>query len=739
MDLMDPEEGNQVEEVALSIEETNKLRISLGLKPLNESKSNAKNNAAEVNFANERKRQQRIQERKALIEKLNRDANTKKLNAKLEGKGLGEASDEEGDSVSWAQKHKLALEKRKKKEAKLAMKRAKELDEMDANAAYTAADLAGIKVAHDLTDIKDTVLVLADKGVLAEDDDDILMSTELADADKAKENLERKKGKQAYKGYDDDQFDNPGGKVKLLSHYDDVIDGPVRQGGFVINAEGQVDAEPKEEDISQKLREGAVTLQYEKMQEIKDYYTAEEIASFNKPKKRKKKARHRQQEFDTEIDLAPQADVDNSKMDYEMGGRSNKDNKIEDVNFVDDDDLQEVLGRTRNAALKKKGPMVEAILNLKDDEVDTGTGGLVLSATSEFVNSLSLDVITKKKEAAETITVVVDTSKPLAQDNEDSGSEDGEQEQHEHEEDEIHEDHMDVDAEEAQNEDNSLKHTGAIEEEPLVATGLGATIKLLSKKGFIEHSTPEQREREEKQKKKLIWLAQQRTKEQLRELEKQQEKARNKAKGGKAGGYIDEWKLEEEQRNAERKRLKELEDKFKDYTPDVNIKYTDAHGNNLDAKEAFRYLSHKFHGKYSGKLKTEKRLKKKEDELKMKHILSTESPLGVGSSSEKPKTSAHVVLSVGNRGLLPNNVSFEEAKLLLNNSNNKKKKSKAQNDVVPTPVTKPFITEVVSADVSQAIPSAGREKVAFGLAVSMPKKRTADNAGFEDVVVAKKR
>ncbi len=34
----------------------------------------------------------------------------------------------------------------------------------------------------------------------------------------------------------------------------------------------------------------------------------------------------------------------------------------------------------------------------------------------------------------------------------------------------------------------------------------------------------------------------------------------------------------------------------------------------MNAKEAFRYLSHRFHGKGSGKKKTEKRMKKMEEE-----------------------------------------------------------------------------------------------------------------------------
>ena len=46
------------------------------------------------------------------------------------------------------------------------------------------------------------------------------------------------------------------------------------------------------------------------------------------------------------------------------------------------------------------------------------------------------------------------------------------------------------------------------------------------------------------------------------------------------------------------------------YRPDVNLEYVDETGRRMNEKEAFRFLSHRFHGKGSGKKKTEKRAKK---------------------------------------------------------------------------------------------------------------------------------
>ena len=48
----------------------------------------------------------------------------------------------------------------------------------------------------------------------------------------------------------------------------------------------------------------------------------------------------------------------------------------------------------------------------------------------------------------------------------------------------------------------------------------------------------------------------------------------------------------------------------------------------MTAKEAFRKLSHKFHGKKSGPKKQEKRLKKRKEEIERKKISQIDTPLG---------------------------------------------------------------------------------------------------------------
>lgn len=50
------------------------------------------------------------------------------------------------------------------------------------------------------------------------------------------------------------------------------------------------------------------------------------------------------------------------------------------------------------------------------------------------------------------------------------------------------------------------------------------------------------------------------------------------------------------------------------FRPNVKLDYVDDDGRPLPPKEAFRYLSHKFHGKGPGKNKQEKRIKQNQQE-----------------------------------------------------------------------------------------------------------------------------
>jgi U4/U6.U5 tri-snRNP-associated protein 1 len=68
--------------------------------------------------------------------------------------------------------------------------------------------------------------------------------------------------------------------------------------------------------------------------------------------------------------------------------------------------------------------------------------------------------------------------------------------------------------------------------------------------------------------------------------------------------------------------------------------------------QAFKQLSHYFHGKHSGKNKAEKKLRKLDEELLMAKASSTDTPLGTAQAMRERQVatgSAYVVLSQGNK------------------------------------------------------------------------------------------
>ena len=179
--------------------------------------------------------------------------------------------------------------------------------------------------------------------------------------------------------------------------------------------------------------------------------------------------------------------------------------------------------------------------------------------------------------------------------------------------------------------------------EQTFSSGMASTLNILRQQGILAQPTADQVSRERTQKQRDLWLAEQRRRVIQRELEKLQSR----------GGNKDQAQREYENRLREQAEAREIMDAFKDYKPDVNVVYHDEFGRTLTQKEAWKALSHKFHGKGSGKMKTEKRLKKIADEKKKEAMASGDTPLSMNRAFQlrQEKTGqAHFVLSVGNRG-----------------------------------------------------------------------------------------
>lgn len=169
---------------SMSLEETNKVRISLGLAPLVEDDGGDDggdagdaagveedaDTIAESNWAQRRDEEKRLKEEKETKERLAKARNQRELRAKLQGKGLGEAEAEGSSSASdWVKQSRKAAKARAIELEKLKA-REKELEERDREALkYGEEDLAGLKVGHGLEDFQegqDVILTLKDNKVL---------------------------------------------------------------------------------------------------------------------------------------------------------------------------------------------------------------------------------------------------------------------------------------------------------------------------------------------------------------------------------------------------------------------------------------------------------------------------------------------------------------------------------------------------------------------------------------------
>ena len=154
-----------------------------------------------------------------------------------------------------------------------------------------------------------------------------------------------------------------------------------------------------------------------------------------------------------------------------------------------------------------------------------------------------------------------------------------------------------------------------VDEEKTVDQGLGATLALLKDRHLIEDQHGAELNEKFRQRQKFLAEVQRRMA--LFDEEARQQRERDRASGRHDRLSIREREELARQQNAMRDQHQSrvMDQLFREgYRPNVELRYIDADGRSLDAKEAFKELSHQFHGKGSGKGKTDKRLKKLAEE-----------------------------------------------------------------------------------------------------------------------------
>lgn len=694
----------------MTIEETNKLRASLGLKPL--SLGPKAKDAAVVNLQKTSAQVEQERERDSLQQAMARSRRKRELSTKLAGQSLGEQLQSTGssnDALDWVKRSRV------QQAAEPAAKKAKTSGV--ASDSYDSAALAGMTVAHTADSFEegqDVVLTLKDARVLADDGHDVndvedeLVNVELSERDRreAHQASVARSLMPAYSGVDDDEFIQMGGgrhrkkTSKLLTQYDEEEDAQAAEAArkFTLDASGGSKVDPSERSKAAEEEEDGVaviSLSIDRTRAVEDYYTQEEMAAqFSKKKgkklrKKKKKLRHKTGEEEDEggeqdtSSLIAQLEEEAQKHAAKDRGKRRR-RITDDAGEIAEDvdglkrfqEAREKANAVASDALaatrrKRRAPVIDDS-DLIDDALD-----MELSASLARARTLA------QSQDRQTESVAVTAEDKIAQLVEQTvgvASERGD-------------DAMEVDSGESTAVETSAPvvpagnvfghapndadaNTNAVVfndasdfetrlrnamEKRSAQFGAGGSMseepKAMAVNGSASATAVATRESTEDQEMKEDGSDEEKVEsEEEKEGEVWGEEQPLVSRGIGATlallrktGDLRETHVERQagRANDARDRNVDAELRVKD---GVKLDYRDEFGRLLTKKEAFRMLSYKFHGHGPGKKKKEKRLRALKQELEAQKLLSGEGSskmMGVLEKKQKAGQQAHVVLSSG--------------------------------------------------------------------------------------------
>ncbi|XP_011011622.1 PREDICTED: SART-1 family protein DOT2 isoform X1 [Populus euphratica] len=494
---------------------------------------------------------------------------------------------------------------------------------------HNAYNLAGIKVLDGLDKVLEggaVVLTLKDQNILADGDIneevDMLENVEIGEQKRRDEAYKAAKKKTGI--YDDKFNDDPASEKKMLPQYDDAN----ADEGITLDERGRFtgEAEKKLEELRRRLQGTSTSARLEDLNSSgkisSDYFTHEEMLKFKKPKKKKSLRKKDKLDIDALEAEAVSAGLGIGDLGSRKDGRrqaireeqersaaemrnnayqsayakadeaskslrldqtlQTKVEEEENLVFADDEeDLYKSLERARKLALKKQeaeasGPLAIAHLasttlssQIADDKnPETGESHenkLVFTEMEEFVSAIQLAEEVHKPDNED---VFMDEDEPPRVSDEEQKDEAGGWM-------EVPDNSKD---ENPVNEDEEIVPDETIHE-VAVGKGLSGALKLLKERGTLKESIDWGGRNMDKKKSKLV-------------------------------GIVDD---DVGTNN---------DNKFKD----IRIERTDEFGRIMTPKEAFRMISHKFHGKGPGKMKQEKRMKQYQEELKLKQMKNSDTP-----------------------------------------------------------------------------------------------------------------
>jgi U4/U6.U5 tri-snRNP-associated protein 1 len=652
--------------MSMSIEETNKLRISLGLKPLQVNEN-------EREVVVEQKEENDTEEVTKRIEFARFRRKEREL---LRTKGLADDSDEDDDDqnqiLSFVQKQREMAKIKRQAEEKAKQLLEEELqnqndqfDEKKSNKKrpeYNENDVKGLTVAHDLSNLENVtgetgiILTLQDRGVL-EDGEDALENITLYEKEKRDWNKVNTKKLGAGTGVSRGAYDaissleNEEQEDELLSQYNEDKQ-ELKRKTFVIGDVVDGKAKKRRESDKQAIQQNDKTV-YDledapKPVIAQDFALPEEKKKKQKNikvKKRQAKSSTKKRTSETEVTVEALAPIeDQSKhrgkrrqysddhMDVEEEARKqDRDRNFQraldkaherarvlnpqQISFEEEEDalIRSKLGNLqRNVQRVKVEELVQqsveqAIQREEQEKNSRQSSGVIFNPLTEFARSVDI-----KQEEEET----VERRKKLYEENDMKKEDDAMETQEDHASivkkrgknihvkkrgtfDENEQESVGPSVEvkqEAQEEENEDEQdeSAPLLEEPEIGSGIAAALQFAQQKGLLT-------------------------------AHEQDYSGRNRDRP-----------LTERERKTKRPfNVFQTVETEQEENDDIDLERVDKFGRRMTQKQAFRELSHHFHGIFPGKNKKEKELKRFQEEMKRKQMADTDTPLKAMEHHEK--------------------------------------------------------------------------------------------------------
>lgn len=605
----------------ISLEETNKLRLSLGLKPIvkTEKTPSSSNDIIAVSSVDqdaqarnnwlEMQAQQQAKKKKLEIkERIQKQKEKAILRQSTTATAPLVEKEESRSTLDWLKQLRQSQKAKTSGGLTASNSSSNSKDSRSKIPQYTSDDLKGLKVAHDMEDIlkegESVILTLKDTEGFGDEDEegDVLESTDVIEKQKLKEKLNAKKGLNRLQ-YDDD--DDSG----ILSKYDDVMS-ETKSQGFTLGNSSTIFQSTDKPHISQQNKVSAskkvvdsIDFDFSDIVNTANSTSSDYQASSSrgKPPKIKKKK------------LSKKPNKSKERPAFTARKRQREDD--DDIPEGDDDEeLQALLASNRRKVqrtmkTKKIETPQEIAEMLQEEQEDNATsdqaGGFVVNQTAEFLSVLRKtseeeDTPSKQQESKRVSFSLTNPTKhePTVMESITEGDQESEATQ--------------------DSAEQSPKPFALASDEPTLSGGIADTLKLLRSRGFIKEKTTEQLEQEKAKAEQREWnrnMSRERIERDI-ELARRRERERERGTYDNLSQRERELLAQRENHDRDIKEARIAQKRFENYKPDIKLEYRDDSGRLLTRKEAYRHLSHQFHGKGPGKGKMEKQLKRQEEEKK---------------------------------------------------------------------------------------------------------------------------